>query len=270
MTAKSSPALFRCAQCGGRTPVEMAVEHEGASHVVARCMTSLGPVGVAMMSYLALHRPPQRFLTWEKVERVLTDLLDVYDAGVLVRDRQRHTLSDDMWLAALGAVRDAMPTLSLPLDGHGYLYAILANLSQKAARTAELERAARLRGETPIGYSAAHAPAVLPPPTQPVPDPAAAAPAVPMPDYVRVKLAAFGKSLKAPALVATAPAPDACVGIPPRTIKPERTVPTLASIDGREQLVEVIARKGRKVTVRLLEAAAGHENTIVIDAKDLR
>lgn len=163
--AKTTPAMFRCSSCGGRTPVELAVEHEGASRVVTRCMSSLGPVGVAMMGYMALHRPAQRFLTWEKVERLLVELLDVYDAGILERDHLQHPLTDELWVAAIGAVRDAAPKLKLPLDGHNYLFAILATMSQKAAHAAEQDRAAIARGDTPVGYSAAHeAPAAAPVP----------------------------------------------------------------------------------------------------------
>lgn len=264
-TAKSTPAEFRCS-CGLRTPVEIACEHEGAARVVSRCMASLGRVGPALLSYLSLHRPARHRLTWEKTERLLTELLDVYDAGALVRDRVRHPLSDEVWLAALAAVRDATPTLSLPLDGHGYLYAILASMSQKAQRAAEEERAARLRGETPVGYSAAHAPAAAPAPVRGEPVEPQREPVVAMPDFVRERLANFGKGPKTIAPAAT----DTPVGIPPRTIKPERTVPSMAHVDGKDQLVEIVARKGKKLTVRLLEAAEGYENTVTINVKDLR
>lgn len=274
--AKTTPAEFRCS-CGLRTPVEIACEHEGAARVVSRCMASLGPVGTAMLSYLALHRPARHRLTWEKTERVLGELLNVYDAGVLTYERQTHRLTDAAWLAALAAVRDRAPKLSLPLDGHGYLYTVLAAEAAKANAAAEAERTARARGETPVGYSAAHAQVSTvvqdfrttvdtPGRGEPV-EPRADDPVVPMPDSVREALKNFGKGRKA---IAAAPASDEPRGIPPRSVKPERTVPCMAHVDGRDQLVEIVSRKGTKLTVRLLEAAPGYENTVTISVKDLR
>lgn len=274
MTAtKTTPAEFRCMACGVRTPVEIACEHEGAARVVSRCMASIGRVGTAMLSYLALHRPARQRLTWEKTERLLTELLDVYDAGAVVRDRVRHPLSDDVWLAALAAVRDAVPTLSLPLDGHGYLFAILASMSQKAQQLAEREQAARARGDTPVGYSAAHAPFVASTSglRSETTDEARLSrrekseELKAMPDHVKAALANFGKG---PKTIAPAAAPTPA-GINPREGAATRTPPAMAQIDGRKQLVEIINRKGQKVTVRLLEAAEGYENTTVINVKEL-
>ena len=44
----------------------------------------------------------------------------------------------------------------------------------------------------------------------------------------------------------------------------------MAHVDGRDQLVEIVSRKGNKITARLLEAAPGYENTVTISVKDLR
>lgn len=192
--AKTTPAVFRCV-CGLRTPLEVAIEHDAARRAVARCMESLGAVGQGMMAYMALHRPAERTLTWEKTARLLDELLGTYDAGVVTRDRITHRLTDDVWTAALAAVRDAAPTLSLPLDGHGYLFAILASMAQKAAQTAEREQAARARGETPVGYSAAHAPAVQAPVRDESAEPKREE-RVPMPAHVAAKLRNFGKGPK--------------------------------------------------------------------------
>lgn len=271
--AKTSPAVFRCV-CGLRTPLEVAIEHDAARRAVARCMESLGAVGQGMMAYMALHRPAERTLTWEKTARLLDELLTVYDAAVLTHERRTHTLSDAAWLAALAAVRDRAPKLSLPLDGHGYLYTVLAAEAAKANAAAEAERTARARGETPVGYSAAHmqvstignSPIVPAARGEPV-EPRADDPVVPMPASVREALANFGKGRK---VIAAAPASDEPRGIPPRSVKPERTVPCMAHVDGRDQLVEIVSRKGNKITARLLEAAPGYENTVTISVKDLR
>lgn len=196
-------AMFRCV-CGLRTPLEVAIEHDAARAAVARCMESLGDVGRGMLAYMALHRPAQRTLTWEKTARLLDELLGHYDAGYIERDRVRHALTPALWIEALAAVRDQAATLTLPLEGHAYLLTILAVKASKAHATAEREAMAIKRGETPIGYSAAHAPVstvgkdsrpTVDTPAvrgEPVEPPATEA-RIPMPDHVRASLSKFGQ-----------------------------------------------------------------------------
>ena len=272
MTApKTTSADFRCMMCGGRTPVELAVENEAASRAVTRCLQSLGDVGRGMLAYMALHRPPKRTLTWEKVARLLDELLTAYDRGTVSRDGATTAVTDALWIAALAETRDAAPRLDLPLTDHGYLMAVLAGMARKAQRAGDAVK----RGETTVGYSAAHAPAQAPAsvPHEPVNEP----PVVPMPAEARAMLANFGKHRRMDAAASgaikemvAAAASSMRAEINPRDgAKPKAVVATFATVDNRKQLVEIIGRKGKSVTVKLLEAAAGFENTVVISVKDL-
>lgn len=272
--AKSTPAVYVCPDCGFRTPFEVAIQHDAARDAISRCMRSHGELGAALMTYIALHRPRQRVMTWEKTARLLTEVLDMIDAGYVVVDGQRHAATRELWIEACAAVKDASTkTLTLPLDGHGYILRILVSLSTKARAAGVRQSESIARGETPVGYSAAHAPAVIPARGEPV-EPRAPEPQVEEPTVDRRKdmLAAFGQlkmGMRAPKPVVD-PDREAAQGINPREeAKPKATVPTFADIDGKRQLVEVIARKGKNVTVRLLEAAAGHENTVTIPVKAL-
>lgn len=266
--AKTTAAEFRCMMCGGRTPVELAVENDAASRAVTRCMQSLGDVGRGMLAYMALHRPPKRTLTWEKVARLLDDLLTVYDRGNVTRDGITTATSDAVWVAALAETRDAAPRLDLPLTDHGYLMAVLAGMARKAQRAGDAVK----RGETAVGYSAAHAPAshvkgdnmVVVRLDEPV---------VPMPDHARAALANFGKGKLFDGAIGglfTGAAGPIAAGLNPReSAKPKPAPATFAQVDGRKQLVEIVSRKGTKLTVKLLEAAEGFENVTTISVKDL-
>ena len=270
--AKTTAAEFRCMMCGGRTPVELAVENDAASRAVTRCMQSLGDVGRGMLAYMALHRPPKRTLTWEKVARLLDELLTVYDRGNVTRDGITTATSDAVWIAALAETRDAAPRLDLPLTDHGYLMAVLSGMARKAQRAGDAVK----RGETAVGYSAAHAHAphvkgdnmVVVRLDEPV---------VPMPDHARAALASFGKGKRMDAATGAAmsemvekAAASMVTGFNPReSAKPKPAPATFAQVDGRKQLVEIVSRKGTKLTVKLLEAAEGFENTVVISVKDL-
>lgn len=274
--AKTTAADFRCMMCGGKTPVELAVENEAASRAVTRCMQSLGDVGRGMLAYMALHRPPKRTLTWEKVARLLDELLTLYDSGKVTRDGITTATTDAVWIAALAETRDAAPRLDLPLTDHGYLMAVLAGMARKAQRAGDAVK----RGETAVGYSAAHAPAggmidgrgngremvaavvewALP---------VAEAPPV---DRRTDILAALGqlKMGKAAPPPVTDPDRENAQGVNPREgAKPKGAPACFAKFGDEKKLVEIISRKGSKVTVKLLEAAEGFENTVVISVKDL-
>lgn len=274
--AKTTAADFRCMMCGGRTPVELAVENEAASRAVTRCMQSLGDVGRGMLAYMALHRPPKRTLTWEKVARLLDELLTIYDSGKVTRDSITTPTTDAVWIAALAETRDAAPTLDLPLEGHGYLMAVLAGMARKAQRAGDAVK----RGETAVGYSAAHAPAggliegrgtgremvaavvewALP---------VAEAPAVDRRTDILAALGQLKIGKGAPPPVVDPDREDAR-GVNPREgAKPKPAPATFALVDNRKQLVEIVSRKGTKLTVKLLEAAAGFENVTTISVKDL-
>lgn len=284
---KPTAAEFRCMMCGGRTPVEMAVENEAASRAVTRCMQSLGDVGRGMLAYMALHRPPKRTLTWEKVARLLDELLGLYDSGKVTRDGITTITSDAVWVAALAETRDAAPTLDLPLEGHGYLLAVLSGMARKAQRAGDAVK----RGETAVGYSAAHAPAAIHAAPHYIEgdagirdestfsendrEPNHSAALVEKPaaaDRRYDVLAAIGQlkmGKRTPAPVADPDRENAQAVNPREGAKPKAVVPSFAMVDNRKQLVEIISRKGKNVTVKLLEAAEGFENVTTISVKDL-
>lgn len=280
--AKSTPAVYVCPDCGFRTPFEVAIQHDAARDAISRCMRSHGELGAALMTYIALHRPRQRSMTWEKTARLLTEVLDMIDAGYVVVDGQRHAATRELWIEACAAVKDASTkTLTLPLDGHGYILRILVSLSTKARAAGVRQSESIARGETPVGYSAAHAPvnssasssansSVLAESLRR--EESDAVQAEPTVDRRKDMLAAFGQlkmGMRAPKPVVD-PDREAAKGINPREeAKPKATVPTFADIDGKRQLVEVIARKGKNVTVKLLEAAEGFENTVTIPVRSL-
>ena len=161
--AKTTPAEFVCSGCGFRTPFETAVDNEHARRVVERCMRSLGEVGLGLMSYASLHRPRQRRLSWAKLARLVDEILTMIDQGYIERNHDRHAVNSALWIAAFAEVKDASTkTLTLPLDGHGYLLQVLASLATKAHVAKDREQAAIARGETPVGRSAAHAPTAFP------------------------------------------------------------------------------------------------------------
>jgi hypothetical protein len=296
--AKHIPADFACTACGSKTPFEIAIQHDGASRVVTRCLHALGDFGHGLLAYAALFRPRKKRLTWEKVYRVVDDVLAMRDAGYIDRDGERIIVTEPLWIESFAAIADAaQKSLTLPIESHGYLLEILARKGKQANAAKDRDAESIARGDTPVGYSAAHAPAfparvqsynqamVAPaaaPPRLPPPPPA---PRAPIPDNVldaikesraarRLGTGGFPISGDVSTKAATTPADEAAIS-DALNQRPERdsTKDTcFARIGNSKQLVEIIKRfekRGKKtVLVQLLDTDVEVE-PIIIDAKDL-
>jgi hypothetical protein len=165
--AKHIPADFACSACGSKTPFEIAIQHEGASRVVTRCLHALGDFGHGLLAYAALFRPKKKRLTWEKLYRVIDEVLIMRDAGVITRDGETIAVTEAIWIESFAACVDAAAkSLTLPLDSHGYLLEIIARKGKTIAAANERAVESVRRGDTPIGYSAAHATAQPAPPAR--------------------------------------------------------------------------------------------------------
>ena len=290
--AKNTPALITCSACGSQMSLDVAIAHIAARAAVRRCLESMGEVGLGLMSYIALHRSRSRQLTWEKSAKLLDEILSMIDQGWIERNHDRHAVNAALWIAAFAEVKDASTkTLTLPLDGHGYLLQVLASLATKANAAKDREQEALARGETPNGRSAAHqttayeaigcltAVASRIPnlstsgqtPLQASNNGDSSEKLLAIPEHARTALANFGKAKRMDAAVSVVAKPVEAAGINPREgAKPKAIVPTFATVSGKKELVEIVGRKGQKLTVRLLDVAHEfQENTVMISVKDL-
>jgi hypothetical protein len=171
-----------------------------------------------VLQYVALHTPAKQRLTAAKKIKLVLSLLPDLERQSITRAGRDWPVPLALWAQGIDqmlATRDA-GRLDLPLKGHGYLYAVLQGLSDKAEAVQEqaaltAQRAQATRGTVtvrgvPMGIGQA---------LETVygqRDPALAAldastrNAAPMPDDVRAKLAALrGK----PATAANPTAKDA-------------------------------------------------------------
>ncbi|MDG4595510.1 MAG: hypothetical protein P9F75_07420 [Candidatus Contendobacter sp.] len=128
-----------CPCCGSVNSLEALLTDAAARQAVATALKLPAGLGERLLRYLGLFRAQGRVLGWDRVARLLEELLVAIEAGHIERHGQTWSAPLDYWRLALDQILDSRPTLVLPLKGHGYLYEIVAGLARKAGE----QRAAR-------------------------------------------------------------------------------------------------------------------------------
>lgn len=139
--------LIACPACGTELTLEHLVGHLDDERAFARLVALSVPMAHLVVRYIALFSPAKQRLTLRKKVRLIQQLLpDLQRQAVTHRGRD-WPVPMDAWAAGIEqmlAARDA-GRLDLPMASHGYLYAILAGLADKAEAIAEQQREADRR-----------------------------------------------------------------------------------------------------------------------------
>lgn len=137
----------RCPSCGATLSLDALVAHDGAREALAAVFKLSGPLGSAVVRYLALFRPETRELTMDRVGRLLGEILPDIQAQRISRDGQVFEAPADAWIWSIEqslAARDA-GRLKTPLKTHGWLYEVISSYRPTASQVVA-EGAPRLTG----------------------------------------------------------------------------------------------------------------------------
>jgi hypothetical protein len=138
-----------CPGCGLRADLEVFAAQAGANAALRAALALPPALGERVIRYLRLFSPPQKVLSQAKAARLLAELAAAVDSAQVSRRNVAHAAPLPLWTAALDAVL-AQPPERLPLDGHGYLFAVAWNLAEKAAARREQRQEDQLRhGDRP-------------------------------------------------------------------------------------------------------------------------
>jgi hypothetical protein len=153
--------LGTCPTCGTNAPLETYLLDRDAREALAALCQRLADhpeVVKRVPAYLALHSKPGRSAAWSKVARLIRELSDLVAAPVVAHNGQARANTPELWALAMEEAQDARTagTLSVPLDGHGWLRVVAYTKAGQSEAKAAAARLAASRGETPIGYSPAH------------------------------------------------------------------------------------------------------------------
>lgn len=126
----------RCPSCGATLSLDALVAHDGAREALAIVFKLSGPLGAAVVRYLALFRPETRELTMDRVGRLLGEILPDIQAQRISRDGQVFEAPADAWVWAIEqslAARDS-GRLKTPIKSHGWLYEVISSYRPKAGQ----------------------------------------------------------------------------------------------------------------------------------------
>jgi len=144
-----------CPCCAAHGSIEMFTSDAKARAAVAAAL-NLPNLGDRILRYLGLFRPRNRGLSWDRVVRLLEDLLADISAAEIERDGRKWPAPLDAWKSAFDDLLDRRDKLDLPLSGHGYLYEIIAaqarrNENRRAERQEVADEQAKARQGTRSG-----------------------------------------------------------------------------------------------------------------------
>lgn len=129
-----------CPACAATGSIEFFLMDASARSAVMAAFKLPAPLAKQVMAYISLFRPPKRSLTWDRVEKLLNELMEPINSAQLTRNGLTVSAPVDYWKEALGQMLMKRDKLTLPLKTHGYLFEIILNMANKAAGTREIKK----------------------------------------------------------------------------------------------------------------------------------
>lgn len=126
-----------CPACGATGAIEFFLMDAAAREAVLAAFSLPAPLARQVVAYLGLFRPHKRALTWDRVEKLLGELMEPIQAAQVTRNGITRPAPLDYWKEALDQVLNNRARLTLPLKSHGYLFEIVANMADKAGAQSE-------------------------------------------------------------------------------------------------------------------------------------
>lgn len=126
-----------CPGCGFTADLEAFLLDQAAREAVLLALQLPAPLGERILKYIGLFRPAQRSLSWDRVVKLLGELLAPIAECKVERSGRTWSAPLDYWGSALDEILARRDALTLPLKSHGYLFEIVAGYSNKAEASAE-------------------------------------------------------------------------------------------------------------------------------------
>ena len=140
--------ISTCQVCGAEESLDALIlrmiDDDQVRRLIAAVLTTSLPLGGQLVRYLRLHKPPKQRLRMDKLAKLLGELVPDIQRTAIERNGRMWVVGPDAWRAALQAVFDAHDkgTLTLPLEGNGYLYSVLMRIADKTEAVQEREHEA--------------------------------------------------------------------------------------------------------------------------------
>lgn len=104
--------------------------------------------GRAVIGYLGLFKPAKTALRTARAVKLASEVKDLIAAGTVCKDERggvRRPASPAMWTQGIETMLAQRESLSLPLESHGYLRAVVFGIADKIDAAAERDRESKAR-----------------------------------------------------------------------------------------------------------------------------
>lgn len=127
----------RCPCCGAENSLDALIAHEGARQAVWAVAQVGGEVGKLAVQYIALFRPAKTALTFERMAKLLGELLPDMERGAISRNSLEYPAPPEAWIYGFRELlsRRNVGSLKLPLKSHGYLYEVISGWQGQGLQT---------------------------------------------------------------------------------------------------------------------------------------
>ena len=136
-----SVETIACPVCRTELSLEQITAHLDDERAFARMVAMRVPAPADVMGYISLFTPPRQTLTLRKKVRLISQLLPDLLREAITHKGRDWPAPKAAWEQAFEQMQTARAAgrLELPMHGHGYLYAILAGMANKAEGAAEAQ-----------------------------------------------------------------------------------------------------------------------------------
>ena len=128
---------LQCPCCGEQFPIEAGFADADGKKLAA-LLAGLDPkLGRAVLNYLRLFSPAKRGLRMTRAIKLVEELLDLVNAGTVQKDARTNDSKPApprIWTAGIEQMLIARDRLTLPLENHNYLRAVVYGIASDPAQ----------------------------------------------------------------------------------------------------------------------------------------
>lgn len=146
-----------CPDCGTQAHVAAFLIEDDGKRLAATLAGMMPELGRAVIGYLGLFKPAKTALRMARAAKLAAEVDALANAGSVCRDERsgvHRPCTPATWAAGIEQMLAQRASLSLPLDNHNYLRAVVFGLADKADAAAERQTHEQLRvGKRPADAS---------------------------------------------------------------------------------------------------------------------
>jgi hypothetical protein len=137
-----------CPECGAQAHIAAYFAEDDGKRLAMTVAGMPPELGRAMLAYLGLFKPAKTALRLSRAVKLAAEIAELVATGTVCRDERsgvRRPASPAQWAAGMEQMVSQRAALTLPLESHGYLRAVVFGLADKLDAAAERAREADAR-----------------------------------------------------------------------------------------------------------------------------